>query len=673
MIRMVRIEKSQPTSSSVHVPTAGTEKKINKKHDRSNLHELKAALLTLTSALEKFLSEEELEKSSEVEKIDSGDEDRKSTLPNPSAASSVVAQPKAPADSTGPATAGSDLQPQQEIDATLYKDPDTNPDMYPDLDNLEAAVLKEALGETNFPDDSDTNDYSELYGMQELINGIDYELANAVTDKEVARGLAESNLELDPNYYRKKVMEDNSTDDQLAKDTEQTEDDPFAGEGFCLDLGSGSFREPGHIGIDTYPYDEGTYVHDLNMGIPLPDQSVKKVQMRNAFHDMDLEDPKALLSEIHRVLMPGGQFVYEGPNEIYNYPEWAQDYPGFVLVNHEDNLGNDDQNLENSQVNKSASGKTITELNPLPIVRQSFTRIAQPDPATANDAEPRVGVSQYDQLPADALLAMDAVGYSWSDATSSGRGNRLMGYPSQGSLLNKGEDEPKKPKMDLEKGGPGSGPQPGSGDKLKEAKQKLEAARKEETEAKKYKAAAPREDRDHADNVVRQATLARQHHEDAVRYHENNIKNAPPPRQQQRQPEMVQHSIEKILKSGRVVPILKADKYKQIVYGVILEPGSVDGQDDWMEPEEIEKAAHRYLLNSRVIGSEHSNPIHARPVESFIAPQDFEANGQYGPQAVKKGSWVLGAYIEDPKEWQKVLDGEYTGFSVGGMGLRDHT
>jgi hypothetical protein len=174
-----------------------------------------------------------------------------------------------------------------------------------------------------------------------------------------------------------------------------------------------------------------------------------------------------------------------------------------------------------------------------------------------------VGVGQYDQPP-DVALAMDAVGYYWSDAATSGRTNRLHGYPSQGALTTKAEE---------------------------------------------------------------------------------------------------------LRKSVR---ICKANKDKQIVYGVVLSPDEADLQDDIITAEDIEKTAHQYLLKSRVIGSGHTAQVSAGPVESYIAPQDFQmTGGQYGPQVVKKGAWVLGVKIADPKEWQKVVDGKYQGFSVGGFGLRD--
>jgi len=128
--------------------------------------------------------------------------------------------------------------------------------------------------------------------------------------------------------------------------------------------------------------------------------------------------------------------------------------------------------------------------------------------------------------------------------------------------------------------------------------------------------------------------------------------------------------VEKILKESKLVPICKAQSMKQIVYCVVLTPDEIDAQGDWMTAEDIEKAAHYYLMKSRVVGSRHSQKIDSTPVESYIAPQDLEFNGQFGKQIVKKGSWVLAVYVNDPVEWQKVMDGDYTGFSVGGFGQR---
>lgn len=485
-------------------------------------------------------------------------------------------------------------------------DVDDNPDMYPGIDNLEGGMLKSALEDSevspNFGDEyheDDTNEDSQQWDMQELVEGMDWEMEHTTTLPEEARAIAEQQLDRDPNHYRLLRMQADGTDDLLAKDTTQTERDPFEGEGYNVDLGSGQSREFGHIGIDTYPYDYGTIVHDLNQGIPFEDASCSKVRMANLD---DIEDPKALLSEIHRVLMPGGQFTYEGPNEVFNYPEWEQDYPGFVLINHESYEGDD--------VEKDKQGENT-------LIRQQYLRIATPDPATANDAEPRIGVAQLDELPGDALLAADAMSYYWSDATSSGKGNLMHGYPSQGAL----------------------------------AKEKYYMVDKDQM--------ANRED-DSAVNTEAQVQ---------VDHALNPVNPNPPPPKKLRPATIGRGSIGKALDS--VHPIMKADNEKQIVYGVILEPNTIDSQGDFMLPEDIEETAHNYLVEARIIGSQHSKAINAIPVESYIAPQDFTlTGGQYGPQLVKKGSWVLAVYVEDPEEWEKVKSGEYTGFSVGGQGAR---
>jgi len=113
--------------------------------------------------------------------------------------------------------------------------------------------------------------------------------------------------------------------------------------------------------------------------------------------------------------------------------------------------------------------------------------------------------------------------------------------------------------------------------------------------------------------------------------------------------------------------ILKADEEQRLVYGVVLEPDTVDSQGDTISADEIEKAAHRFLVKSRVVGDRHSKKAKAEVVESYIAPIDFE----WGGQKVKKGSWVLGVHISDDRLWNAVKKGEYQSFSVGGFGVRE--
>jgi broad specificity phosphatase PhoE len=125
--------------------------------------------------------------------------------------------------------------------------------------------------------------------------------------------------------------------------------------------------------------------------------------------------------------------------------------------------------------------------------------------------------------------------------------------------------------------------------------------------------------------------------------------------------------------------VQKADKHKQLIYGVVLEPNTLDSQDDWMIPQEVESAAHKYMKNvargkASVSKLQHTRPGFFKtnkpslvPVESFIAPTDFTYDGT---EMVKKGTWVMVLHCEDPAVWQDVLDGKYTGLSIGGTGIR---
>ncbi len=129
---------------------------------------------------------------------------------------------------------------------------------------------------------------------------------------------------------------------------------------------------------------------------------------------------------------------------------------------------------------------------------------------------------------------------------------------------------------------------------------------------------------------------------------------------------------------GAFLPVRKADQWKQLVYGVVLEPNSVDAQDDFMLPKHVEASAHGYLKRairgtSSVMKLQHRRQGFKKdraslcPVESFIAPVDFSYDGK---EMIKKGSWVLVVHVEDARLWQDFLDGKYAAFSVGGKGVR---
>ena len=111
------------------------------------------------------------------------------------------------------------------------------------------------------------------------------------------------------------------------------------------------------------------------------------------------------------------------------------------------------------------------------------------------------------------------------------------------------------------------------------------------------------------------------------------------------------------------VPFAKADKARQIVYGIVYEPDVADAQNDEANAEEIEKAAHDFLANSRIIKLMHKGrKVSAEVIESYIAPDDLTI----GEQSIKKGSWVIATHVSDAKIWKAIVDGELTGFSMAG-------
>lgn len=116
------------------------------------------------------------------------------------------------------------------------------------------------------------------------------------------------------------------------------------------------------------------------------------------------------------------------------------------------------------------------------------------------------------------------------------------------------------------------------------------------------------------------------------------------------------------------VTILKADDEQRIVYGIVLEPDVEDSQGDVVSKADVELAAHRFLYGQVPLGDQHQRlaPASVRPVESFIAPCDFELGGQ----TVTKGSWVLAAHVPDDDLWSQVKKGEKGAWSVAGSGHR---
>jgi Putative phage serine protease XkdF len=100
----------------------------------------------------------------------------------------------------------------------------------------------------------------------------------------------------------------------------------------------------------------------------------------------------------------------------------------------------------------------------------------------------------------------------------------------------------------------------------------------------------------------------------------------------------------------------------------------IDRQGDWITPDEIEKAAYKYVLENRKGGNQHKRddsdqPLHASSlIESFVVtPEKIEKMGL--PKETPVGWWV-GYQVHDEDAWQDIKKGVRTGFSIHGRGKR---
>lgn len=125
----------------------------------------------------------------------------------------------------------------------------------------------------------------------------------------------------------------------------------------------------------------------------------------------------------------------------------------------------------------------------------------------------------------------------------------------------------------------------------------------------------------------------------------------------------------------------KFDEDKRLAFGwasVVQKDGLpvIDRQGDYISAEDLEEAAYRYVLNSRIGGDMHKRageaPHHVSDlVESFvITPEKIAKMGL--PPSTPVGWWV-GFKVHDEDTWQMVKKGGRTGFSIHGRGKREHT
>ena len=112
------------------------------------------------------------------------------------------------------------------------------------------------------------------------------------------------------------------------------------------------------------------------------------------------------------------------------------------------------------------------------------------------------------------------------------------------------------------------------------------------------------------------------------------------------------------------ISIIKGDKNKRLIYGIVYEPNVVDAHGDSITPAELLEAAPGFLEKHNSINFMHDTRINqdAKVVESFIAPITYKVNGE----TIKKGSWVMALHILDEKLWDMIMKGIINAFSIEG-------
>jgi DNA adenine methylase len=129
-------------------------------------------------------------------------------------------------------------------------------------------------------------------------------------------------------------------------------------------------------------------------------------------------------------------------------------------------------------------------------------------------------------------------------------------------------------------------------------------------------------------------------------------------------------------KFNQTVDIFKVDDEKHIVYGKALVPDRVDSQGDIVSKQDIETAAHNFLINIQKayaeLVSSGANTTNASQIG--LMHKVFKGVGGFGYVVESyidpSGSWILGTMVTDPTIWQMIKDGQITGYSIGGNGTR---
>lgn len=110
---------------------------------------------------------------------------------------------------------------------------------------------------------------------------------------------------------------------------------------------------------------------------------------------------------------------------------------------------------------------------------------------------------------------------------------------------------------------------------------------------------------------------------------------------------------EKVKKAAIFMPFEKADEELGIIFGTINKADVEDAQGHTIPAKDLERALYTYVAKSRLVEDTHGDEIPGDIVAAWMFPD---------------GSAKIGFKPSDPEVFEKAKEGEYVGFSIGGIG-----
>ena len=119
--------------------------------------------------------------------------------------------------------------------------------------------------------------------------------------------------------------------------------------------------------------------------------------------------------------------------------------------------------------------------------------------------------------------------------------------------------------------------------------------------------------------------------------------------------------------TGKVV---KRDDDKFLVFGFASVADVEDSQGDVISIEELEKGAYQFMLHDGMGAEMHEVYGVADVVESIVFTKEKLKLLGLAEDALPP-AWWIGMKVRNAETWQKIKNGDYKSFSIGGRAIRE--